>query len=282
MKAYVFPGQGSQKKGMGGDLFDLYKDLVLKADNILGYSIKELCLDDPDNQLGQTQFTQPALFVVNALTYLKKKEETPELPDYVAGHSLGEYSALFASEVLDFETGLKIVKYRGQLMSEAKGGGMAAVIGLDADQIEKILKDNSITSIDIANYNSKKQIVISGLKQDIDAVKPIFEISGAMLYVTLNVSGAFHSRYMNDAGCKFKSYIDQFNFSEPKIKVIANVNASLYDKDSIKENLSNQIISSVQWLRSVLYMMSKGVSEFEEIGPGNVLTRLIQRIQKES
>ena len=118
MKAYVFPGQGSQKKGMGEDLFDLYKDITLQADDILGYSIKELCLDDPDNQLGQTQYTQPALYVVNALTYLKKKEETNETPDYVAGHSLGEYCALYAAGVFDFATGLEIVKYRGQLMCQ--------------------------------------------------------------------------------------------------------------------------------------------------------------------
>jgi trans-AT polyketide synthase/acyltransferase/oxidoreductase domain-containing protein len=280
MKAYVFPGQGSQKKGMGSDLFDSYNDLVSKADAILGYSIKELCLNDPDNQLGQTQFTQPALFVVNALTYLKKKEETSSAPDYVAGHSLGEYNALFAAGVFDFETGLKIVKYRGQMMAGAKGGGMAAVIGLNSGRIEQILRDNSLSSIDIANYNSDSQIVISGPKQDIEAAKSVFESSGAMLYVVLNVSGAFHSRYMNDAGNNFKSFMDQFDFSEPEIKVIANCTARPYDKDNVKENLYKQIFNSVQWLDSIRYMIERGVTEFEEVGPGNVLTRLIQKIQK--
>src|SRR5205823_13876450 len=126
MLAYIFPGQGSQTRGMGGNLFDDFPELTAQADAILGYSIKKLCLEDPNQELNQTQFTQPALFVVNALTFLKKNQK----PDYVAGHSLGEYNALFAAEVFDFATGLNLVKKRGELMSEAKNGGMAAVIGL--------------------------------------------------------------------------------------------------------------------------------------------------------
>lgn len=282
MKAFVFPGQGSQVKGMGGELFDLYQDLVSKADAILGYSVKDLCLNDTMNQLGQTQFTQPALYIVCALMYLEKIKKTGTLPDFVAGHSVGEYSALFAAGVYDFETGLKIIEYRGRLMSEAENGAMAAVIGLNASQIEKILSDNSLTAIDIANYNSAGQIVISGLRQDIEAAKPVFENSGAMLYIILNVSGAFHSRYMKNAGEKFNSFIEQFSFNEPEIKVIANVNARPYESNSVKENLSRQIVSSVYWLESVMYMMEQGVTEFEEIGPGNVLTRLIQKIKRGS
>lgn len=281
MKAYVFPGQGSQAKGMGGDLFDSYTDLVSQADKILGYSIKELCINDSNNQLALTQFTQPALYVVSCLTYLKKIKEAGKTPDVVAGHSLGEYSALFAAGVFDFITGLKIVQYRGQLMSEAKGGGMAAVIGMNKAQIEKVLTDNSLTSIDIANINAPAQIVISGLKQDIDAAKPVFEKAGASMYIPLNVSGAFHSRYMQEAGNKFAAFISQFDFSEPKIKIVANVNAQFYEKQLVKENLYKQMISSVQWVDSVRYMISIGVKEFEEIGPGKVLAGLIQRIQRE-
>lgn len=281
MKAYVFPGQGSQVKGMGGDLFDHYQDKVAQADKILGYSIKELCLNDPQNQLAQTQYTQPALFVVSALTYLKKVEESGTKPDYVAGHSLGEYSALFAANVFDFETGLKIVQYRGQLMSNARGGSMAAVIGLKADQIEKVLKENSLTTLDMANLNTPSQTVISGPKQDIDAAKAVFERSGAMMYVPLNVSGAFHSRYMQEAKNSFSSFIGQFEFSEPKIKVIANVNALPYEKSKTRENLGEQMVSSVQWVKSVQYLMDQGVSEFEEVGPGKVLIGLVQKIQRE-
>jgi trans-AT polyketide synthase/acyltransferase/oxidoreductase domain-containing protein len=280
MKAYVFPGQGSQAKGMGGELFDAYRDLVSKADAILGFSIKELCLNDQEGKLTQTQFTQPALFTVHALSFIRKKEETGSVPDFVAGHSIGEFSALFAAEVFDFETGLKIVRFRSQLMSEAKGGGMAAVIGLDSETVQKVLQDNNLYTIDVANYNSFKQIVISGMKADIDAAKSIFEKAGAMMYIPLNVSGAFHSRYMNDAGIKFKSFVEQFEFSQPKIPVIANINARPYEKGIVKENLSKQITDSVQWVASVQYMMNNGVSEFLEIGPGKVLTGLIQKIQK--
>lgn len=164
MVTCVFPGQGSQRKGMGGTLFDEFEELTAKADEILGYSIKEMCLRDPNRRLSETQYTQPALYTVNALSYLKKVKETRKTPDYVAGHSLGEYNALFASGVFNFEDGLKIVKKRGELMGRATGGGMAAVIGLNEGQIEDILKRNNLQSIDIANYNTPSQIVISGKK----------------------------------------------------------------------------------------------------------------------
>ncbi|MBF0103655.1 MAG: acyltransferase domain-containing protein, partial [Desulfobacterales bacterium] len=135
MLTFVFPGQGSQKTGMGESLFDEYKELTAQADEILGYSIKQLCLENLENNLQKTQFTQPALYVVNALSYLKKLDEVGKKPDFVAGHSLGEYNALLAANAFDFETGLKLVQKRGELMSKAIGGGMAAVIGFNRDQI---------------------------------------------------------------------------------------------------------------------------------------------------
>lgn len=165
MKVYVFPGQGSQSKGMGQGLFDKYPELTSKADKILGYSIKKLCLEDPDENLRYTQYTQPAIYTVNALMYLNKIAKTGEKPSFVVGHSLGEYNALYAAGVIDFETGLKIVKKRGELMSRAKGGGMAAVIGLREEEVRDVLKENGIESIDIANINSCSQIVISGPKE---------------------------------------------------------------------------------------------------------------------
>lgn len=281
MKAHVFPGQGSQKKGMGGDIFDAYKDLTQKADSILGYSIKDLCLNDLNNTLGQTQYTQPALYVVDALSHLRKIEETGKEPDYVAGHSLGEYVALFAAGIFDFETGLKLVKYRGQMMAEAKGGAMAAIIGLKSAQIAQVLQDNNLNTIDIANLNASTQIVISGLKQDIETAKPVFEkIPGAMVF-PLSVSGAFHSRYMKAAAESFSGFIDQFTFSSPKVSVIANVNAQPYTKDVVKENLYRQIFSAVRWYDTIKYMLEKGVDSFDELGPGNVLARLVQKIQSE-
>src|SRR5437762_401122 len=175
MTVFLFPGQGSQRKGMGNTLFDEFKEAIASADEILGYSIKELCLHDPHQQLGKTQFTQPALYVVNALSYLKKMKETGQAPDYVAGHSLGEYSALFAAGAFDFETGLRLVKKRGELMSQAIGGGMAAVIGFTLEQVDQVLKECGLTGIDIANYNTPTQIVIAGLKADIVSAKPFFE-----------------------------------------------------------------------------------------------------------
>jgi trans-AT polyketide synthase, acyltransferase and oxidoreductase domains len=154
MTTYIFPGQGSQVKGMGADLFSAYPSHIQQADNILGYSIARLCLEDPDNQLNNTNYTQPALYIVNALSYLKKIQEDQTTPNYVAGHSLGEYSALFAAGVFDFETGLKLVQKRGELMHQATGGGMAAVIGLQNDAVDNVIKQNALSTISIANVNS--------------------------------------------------------------------------------------------------------------------------------
>lgn len=281
-KAYVFPGQGSQKKGMGQGLFDEFSDYTRKADAILGYSIKDLCLNDPENKIGQTQFTQPALYTVNVLTYLKHIKDTGEKPDYVAGHSLGEYSALFAAGVFDFETGLKLVQKRGALMSKASGGGMAAVIGLDGPDIDKIINDNGLQSIDVANYNSPGQIVISGIKDDIMNAKSAFENNGAKMYIPLQVSGAFHSRYMADAMNEFKEFLSQFELNKPQIPIISNVRARPYKKSELKDVMAAQITSSVQWIDTIRYLMGKDVADFKELGPGNVLTKLVTKITKES
>jgi len=281
MMTFIFPGQGSQQKGMGGTLFDEFKELAVKADEILGYSIKKLCLEDASQQLSQTRFTQPALYTVNALSYLRKIKETGKKPDYVAGHSLGEYSALFAAGVFDFETGLKIVQKRGLLMSQAAGGGMAAVIGLNEGKIEAIIKENSLTSIGIANYNSPSQIVISGPKTDIGGAGTCFEKAGAH-YIPLNVSGAFHSRYMQSSKATFEEFLKSFTFEELAIPVISNIHARPYKQSEIGRNLADQITHSVKWTESIRYLMGLGEMTFEEIGPGKVLTRLIQAIQRDS
>jgi trans-AT polyketide synthase/acyltransferase/oxidoreductase domain-containing protein len=282
MITYVFPGQGSQQKGMGGTLFDEFKELTTKADQILGYSIRNLCLADPELTLSQTQYTQSALFVVNALSYLQKVKNTGKKSDYVAGHSLGEYNALFAAEAFDFETGLKLVKKRGELMSRATGGGLAAVIGLNEVEIESVLKNNGLSGIDIANYNSSLQIVIAGPRADIERAKSIFEANSKVkMYLPLKVSGAFHSRYMKDVQAEFSSFLDTVSFSSLTIPVISNVYARPYKQTNIKQNLIAQITNSVKWTESIRYLMGVGVTEFEEIGPGKVLTGLIQRIQKE-
>ena len=175
-QVFVFPGQGSQKLGMGAELFSEFKDLVAEADSILGYSLEELCIEGPIERLSQTQFTQPALFAVNAMTYLKHLEETGQQAVCTAGHSLGEYNALYAAGVFDFTTGLKLVQKRGEIMSKVEGGGMAAVLGMDPDIIQKTLDDSGFSSIDIANLNSPKQTVLSGMKEDVIAAEQAFKL----------------------------------------------------------------------------------------------------------
>ena len=277
-KIYVFPGQGSQSPGMGGELFDRFPELVKQTDEVLGCSIKDLCLNDPDKRLGQTDYTQPALYIVNALTYLSKTENSDLRPDFVAGHSLGEYNALFAAGVFDFITGLKLVQRRGQIMVKVTGGGMAAVIGMQPDKIKQVLKDASFESIDIANLNSPKQTVISGRKEDIDAVKTVFEDAGVRLFIPLKVSGAFHSRYMQEAQNEFADFLKSFEFQPVQIPVIANFTAAPYQDIETVNNMVQQISSPVRWVESIQYLKQQPEPEFEEVGPGNVLTKLIKQI----
>jgi trans-AT polyketide synthase/acyltransferase/oxidoreductase domain-containing protein len=283
MKAFVFPGQGSQYKGMGKGLFEEFPELVLSADKILGYSIKELCLEDPESKLGFTNYTQPALYTVNALTYLKKCKDSNEKPDFVAGHSLGEYNALHAAGTFDFETGLRLVQKRGELMSQATGGGMAAIIGLKEKDIQDILLREGLNQIDIANYNCPSQTVISGPREYILQAKPIFESNpGVKLYSVLNVSGAFHSRYMKESGELFEQFMDGFVFENLKIPVISNVSARPYRQMDIKSNLVKQITHSVKWTETICFLMGLGDVTFEEIGMGKTLTGLLRYIKSEA
>jgi len=276
-KIYVFPGQGSQVVGMGKELFDGFPEIEKQADRILGYSIRKLCLEDPDKKLNNTEYTQPALFIVNALPYLSKSGEAGAT-DYTAGHSLGEYNALFAAGVFDFEAGVQMVQKRGAIMAKAIGGGMAAIIGMEPDRIKEVLSGSGLDTIDVANYNSPSQTVISGLKQDIVKVKEAFEKAGARLFMPLNVSGAFHSRYMKPAGDEFEKFLGQFTFNVPKIPVVANYTARVYDPEKIKETLAAQITNPVRWVESIRFLKQQPDPVFEEIGPGKVLTGLIRQI----
>jgi trans-AT polyketide synthase/acyltransferase/oxidoreductase domain-containing protein len=282
MITWVFPGQGSQEKGMGATLFDEFADLTAQADDILGYSIKELCLEDPERQLKQTQYTQPALYVVNALSYFKKIKEADKQPDFVAGHSLGEYNALLAAGGVDFATGLKLVQKRGELMSQAPTGAMAAVINCSSDKLQAILSENGLTGIDIANHNTPSQLVIAGLKDDINRVYDIFEPMDSVRCVVLNVSAAFHSHYMRDAQQEFERFLTGFKFATLKIPIISNVTARPYQQTEITANLAKQITQQVNWVDSIRYLIGQGEMTFEEVGPGKVLTKLIAKIQKEA
>lgn len=277
MITYMFPGQGSQIKGMGKNLFSKFPNLTQKADSILGYSIENLCLNDPQQELNQTQFTQPALYVVNALSYRSKIEEIGKKPDFLIGHSLGEYNALEASGAITFEDGLKLVQQRGILMSQAPEGAMAAVIGATEEQVEKLLRKFSF-DIDIASFNSPEQVVISGLKEDIARASDCFQEAGTK-YIILNTSGAFHSRYMESAKVQFEKFIKGFTFAKPQIPVISNVTAQPYIHSEIAENLAKQITHSIKWTESIRYLLAQGDVEFEEIGVGAVLTKFLTYIK---
>ncbi len=272
----MFPGQGSQTKGMGIELFSYFPEQIKQADEILGYSVKELCLDDPQQQLNNTEYTQPALYIVEALSFLARISEEPP-PNYLIGHSLGEYAALFAAGVFDFGTGLKLVKKRGELMAKASGGGMLAVINLAEDRIKSLLQANGLDSIDFANFNSPKQIVLSGPAADIARANEILA-QEALMCVPLKVSGAFHSRYMQSAADEFKQFMESFQFSPLQIEVIANITAEPYTNERAKENLVKQITYPVRWTDTIRYLKNQGERIFIEVGPGNVLTRLNAQI----
>jgi len=282
MRAFIFPGQGSQRRGMGKELFAQFKELVQIADDILGYSIESLCLEDPDKLLSNTRYTQPALFAVNGLTYLKAIERDGAKPDYLAGHSLGEYNALFAAGVIDFPTGLKLVKRRGELMAMARNGGMAAVLGMDEKRVRAIIEKSGVRQVDIANLNTPSQIVISGARGEIEALAPLFEGDRTTRYVLLNVSGAFHSRLMEEAGESFRQYLEGFDFSPPATPVISNFLARPYSPGDERRLLSLQMTHPVKWVESICYLWGKGVEDFVEIGPGNVLTRMVSAIRQEA
>jgi len=274
----MFPGQGSQALGMGAELFERYPGLVAEADSILGYSIKELCLENPDGKLHSTDYTQPALYTVNALTFLAKVEDEDIKPDFVIGHSLGEYDALFASGAFDFATGLKLVQKRGALMSAAKGGGMAAILGMDGQAVITALAELGADGIDVANFNSPNQTVISGRKADIETFAPQMKEKGARRVVILRVSGAFHSRYMKPAADEFEAFLDGFSFGRLKVPCIANCSAEPYTDESIASNLVSQIYSSVRWIDTITVLRKQGVDTFVEVGPGTVLSGLARQI----
>jgi malonyl CoA-acyl carrier protein transacylase len=287
MIAFVFPGQGSQKRGMGQGLFDEVREYAAvekDVDAILGYSMRKLCLEDAGNRLKETQFTQPSLYVVNALHYYKAISQGTR-PAYLTGHSLGEYNALLAGGAFDFLTGLRLVKKRGDLMSQARNGGMGAVIGLGASTIAKVIQENGLASIDVANFNTPLQTAVSGPVEEVKRAGPLFEKAGAQMYVPLPVSAAFHSRYMADAAKAFGEFLAPMSFAAPRTPVVANVTARPYPtgdaSELVKSLLVSQITHSVQWTQSIRFLIGQGVTEFSEMGPGNVLTRMVQQIQQQ-
>jgi len=282
--AFVFPGQGSQYVGMGKDLYQqnlAAQQLFERADDILGFSLSKICFWGPEHTLRQTANTQPAIFLhsmvlANALDSLK--------PDMVAGHSLGEYSALVVAGVLSFEDGLKLVRLRGELMQragEANKGTMAAVVGLEPGAIEKVCAEASAAGVvQPANFNSPGQIVISG---SVDGVRKAMELakqSGAKLVKELVVSGAFHSPLMESAKEGLKEALKGTTLQDARIPVYANVSAEpVTHASEIRTLLHKQVTSPVRWEQSVKNMVNNGASVFYEIGPGKVLQGLIKRTE---
>jgi [acyl-carrier-protein] S-malonyltransferase len=286
--AYVFPGQGSQSTGMGLDLYNSYpsaKDVFDEADASLGFPISRLCFEGPDEELIKTHNVQPAIIVVS-IACLKALEEATianfPSPTFVAGHSLGEYTALVAAGVLSLADAVLLVRERGRLMYEAglkNPGSMLAVIGLDEETVKDI---SAHSGTEISNINCPGQIVVSGAIEALAKANELAKTRGARTVIPLKVSGAFHSALMEPILTEFSKIVSSFSFHPPVTPVISNLTTRpLTDVDSIKTELVKQLRNCIRWQGSVEYMMHSGVTTFYEIGPGRVLTGLIRRINSE-
>lgn len=286
MKAYVFPGQGAQFTGMGQDLYDkstLARDLFEKANNILGFKITEVMFSGTEDDLKQTKVTQPAVFLHSVI--LAKVLGDDFRPDMVAGHSLGEFSALVANKVLSFEDGLKLVFARAMAMQkacEANPSTMAAILGLDDNVVEQVCKSISEEVVVAANYNSPGQLVISGSMAGIELACQKLKEAGAKRALPLKVGGAFHSPLMEPARVELADAINNTKFSRGTCPVYQNVTAqSVTDPEIIKVNLVKQLTAPVRWTQIMQNMIADGAKSFVEVGPGTVLQGLVKKVNKD-
>jgi len=285
MKAFVFPGQGAQFVGMGKELFESHEDarkLFSRANEILGFEITKLMFGGTDEDLRQTKVTQPAIFLHSVI--LAKTLGESFQPDMVAGHSLGEFSALVANQTLSFEDGLLLVSKRALAMQkacEAEPSTMAAILGLDDSIVEEVCA--SIKEVVVpANYNSPGQIVISGSVKGIELAIEILSQKGAKRALKLQVGGAFHSPLMEPARKELAAAIEATHFGKPICPVYQNVDAKAYsDPGQIRKNLVDQLTSPVRWTQTVINMIAGGASSFTEVGPGKVLQGLIKKVDKD-
>jgi [acyl-carrier-protein] S-malonyltransferase len=285
--AWVFPGQGSQAVGMGRDLYDRFpaaREVFDAADEALGFSLSRLCFEGPDDELRQTVNTQPAIVTASIACYAAaygRLDVVEGAPAFVAGHSLGEYSALIAAGALSFEDGVRLVRQRGRLMQEAgerNPGTLAAVLGADESAVEEVCQ---ATGAEICNINGAGQIVIGGPHQAVLRAMDLAKARGAVKVTQLNVSAAFHSSLMQPAVGGMRLALAEAVMQDPRIPVIGNCDGQpLTTAQGLKDELARQVASAVQWQRSVEYMAKNGVQTFVEIGPGRVLSGLIKRIAR--
>ncbi len=271
--AWVFPGQGSQTLGMGMDLLDITsaKDKLAKAEDILGWSVTEIC-QTQEEKLSQTLYTQPSLYVVESILADLFRERGHQ-PDLVAGHSLGEYTALYIAGVFEWSTGLYLVKRRAELMDSSVDGMMAALINFDREQLEKVISQTP--DVVIANDNSSAQVVISGTTEGVQAVMTQVKAKRA---IPLKVSGAFHSHLIAPAAAEFQDILESVEFQPAIVPVLSNVEPiPSIDAEILKQRLNKQMTSSVRWREICLQLAANGIERVMEIGPGKVLTGLIKR-----
>jgi len=287
--AYLFPGQGSQKVGMGRDLYDNFasaKSVFDQADETLRFPLSRLCFEGPEDELRQTINAQPALVTVSyaclQAAYEAGGNNGLSPPTFVVGHSLGEYTALLAAKVVDFPVAVYLARERGRLMHEAglmKPGGMVAIIGFDEASLAEVCAE---TDTYIANFNCPGQLVISGAKENLAKAAVLAKAKGAQRTIPLPVSGAFHTPLMQPAADGLSKILDNISLGEPVIPVVANTTAQpMTNAEQVKAELLRQLCTGIQWQRSIEYMANAGVSTFIEIGPGEVLRGLVRRINKE-